>query len=78
MLVLSRFPDERIIIGEDIIVTIVEVRPGGKVRVGIEAPKDVRIDREEVRRAIERERAAGRENDRTDDERPLRRRKGGA
>ena len=76
MLVLSRFPDERILIGDDIVVTIVDVRPGGKVRIGIEAPKDVRIDREEVREAIERERAASRATDPPDDEMPRTQRRG--
>ena len=47
MLVLSRLKDEKIIIGENIVVTIVEVR-GNKVRIGIEAPRDVRVLREEL------------------------------
>lgn len=47
MLVLSRRPDERIRIGEDIFVTVVAVR-GDAVRLGFEAPVEVVIDREEV------------------------------
>ena len=74
MLVLSRFPDEKIVIGDDIVVTIVDIRQGGRVRVGIEAPAHVRVDREEVRRAIEREAAAGRTTMRPGDNPPLRRR----
>lgn len=49
MLVLTRRPGEKIMIGEDIEVTIVWVR-GTQVRLAITAPKDVPVDREEVRR----------------------------
>ena len=48
MLVLSRKPGERILIGDDIVITIVRAT-GGSVRVGIEAPPDVVILREEVK-----------------------------
>lgn len=48
MLVLSRHPGERIMIGEDIVITIVDIR-GDKVRIGIEAPVEVQVDREEIR-----------------------------
>lgn len=48
MLVLSRKKHESIVIGEDIEISIVEVR-GGKVRLGIQAPLDVRIVRDEAR-----------------------------
>ena len=61
MLVLSRGRDEEIVIGEgpaQIVIKIVDVR-GDKVRLGIEAPRAVRVDRREVRDEIERERAAG-------------------
>lgn len=54
MLVLSRQRDETIMIGDAIRVTIVEVR-GDKVRIGIEAPKDVSVHRQEVYDAIKRE-----------------------
>lgn len=47
MLVLSRRVGEQIIIDGDICVTIVEVK-GERVRVGITAPKSVRVDRHEV------------------------------
>lgn len=47
MLVLTRKKGEQIVIGKDIMVTVVEVM-GGKVRLGFEAPKDVRVDRKEV------------------------------
>lgn len=56
MLVLSRRQDERIVIGDQIVITIVEIR-GDKVRVGIEAPRDVPVHRREVYDAIQRHNA---------------------
>jgi carbon storage regulator len=57
MLVLSRKIGQRIIIGDDIIIQINDVDTRtGKVKVGIDAPQGVRVDREEVRIAINRER----------------------
>lgn len=47
MLVLSRKVGEKILIGENIVVTLVEI-DRGKVRIGIEAPKDVPVYREEL------------------------------
>lgn len=47
MLVLSRKKSEKIIIGGNIVITVVETRPHG-VRLGIEAPAEIRIDREEI------------------------------
>jgi len=54
MLVLTRKLDEQIMIGGNIIITIVDIR-GDRVRIGIEAPKDVSVHREEVYMAIQRE-----------------------
>jgi carbon storage regulator len=54
MLVLSRTRDESIIIGDNIVVTVVDVR-GDKVRLGIEAPREVSVHRREVYEAIQRE-----------------------
>lgn len=51
MLVLSRKKDEAIVINSDIVITVVEIR-GDKVRLGIVAPKDVPVHREEVYVAI--------------------------
>ncbi len=51
MLVLSRKRDEQIIIGDSIVITVVEIR-GDKVRLGIEAPMDVPVHRREVYDAI--------------------------
>ena len=58
MLVLSRKKDESIVIADNIVITVVEVR-GDKVRLGIVAPKDVPVHREEVYEAIHGTRAAG-------------------
>ena len=57
MLVLSRCKDESIIIGDDVEVTIVDVR-GDKVRLGITAPKNISVHRREVYEAIQREKNA--------------------
>ena len=57
MLVLSRKKDERIIIGDQITVMVIEIR-GDKVRLGIDAPKEVTVHREEVYEAIRREQQA--------------------
>ncbi len=54
MLVLSRQRDESIIIGDNVVVTIVDVR-GDKVKLGIEAPKEIPVHRQEVYEAIRRE-----------------------
>ena len=54
MLVLSRQKDESIVIGDDVYVTIVDVR-GDKVRLGISAPKSISVHRKEVYEAIQRE-----------------------
>jgi len=54
MLVLSRQKDESIVIGDDIEITIVDVR-GDKVRLGITASKKIPVHRREVYDAIQRE-----------------------
>lgn len=54
MLVLSRQRDETIMIGDDIEITIVDIR-GDKVRLGISAPASVPVHRKEVYDAIKRE-----------------------
>jgi len=56
MLVLSRQKDESIVIGDNVEITIVDVR-GDKVRLGITAPKEVPVHRREVYDAIQREKA---------------------
>jgi carbon storage regulator len=54
MLVLSRQRDETIIIGDDIEITVVDIR-GDKVRLGVSAPKSISVHRKEVYDAIRRE-----------------------
>ncbi len=56
MLVLSRKKQEQIVIDEDILVTVVDIR-GDKVKLGVDAPKDVPVHRQEVHAAIKREEA---------------------
>ena len=56
MLVLSRQKDESIVIGDDVEITIVDVR-GDKVRLGINAPREISVHRKEVYEAIQREKA---------------------
>ena len=53
MLVLSRKKNESIVIAENIVITVVEIR-GDKVRLGIEAPRDIPVHRREVYDAIKR------------------------
>ena len=55
MLVLSRKPGERIVIGPNIELTVVDIR-GNKVRLAVEAPREVSVHRQEVYRRIQGER----------------------
>jgi carbon storage regulator len=59
MLVLSRKKNESIVIDNDITIVVVEIR-GDKVRLGVEAPKEVPVHRREVFDAIRRNEMAGR------------------
>jgi carbon storage regulator len=47
MLILSRRPTESLVIGTDVVITVLAIK-GNQVRLGISAPKDIVIDREEV------------------------------
>lgn len=60
MLVLSRKKDEKIRIGDHITVMVIEMR-GDKVRLGVEAPRDVSVHREEIYEAIKKEAEAAAE-----------------
>jgi carbon storage regulator len=51
VLVLTRRAGESVVIGDDVVVTVIEVR-GDVVRVGIDAPREVKVHREEVYRAV--------------------------
>ncbi|MCD1654880.1 carbon storage regulator CsrA [Treponema zuelzerae] len=57
MLILSRKINEKIMIGDDISVTIIEIR-GDQVKIGVEAPKSVKVFRHEVFEAIKSENQA--------------------
>ena len=57
MLVLSRQRDESIMIGDNIVITVVDIK-GDKVRLGINAPKEVPVHRQEVYEAIQRQNEA--------------------
>lgn len=57
MLVLSRQRDQEIVIGDEIVVTVIEIR-GDKVRLGIKAPKEIPVHRHEVYEMIQRQAAA--------------------
>lgn len=54
MLILSRRPGESLVIGDDVTVTVVAIK-GNQVRIGVNAPKNVRVDREEIRARINNE-----------------------
>lgn len=57
MLVLSRRPGESIMVGNDITITVIEVR-GDQIRIGIDAPREVQVHREEVVRELEAQNTA--------------------
>ncbi|MCL2181069.1 MAG: carbon storage regulator CsrA [Treponema sp.] len=57
MLILSRKIDEKVVIGDDITVSIIEIR-GDQVRIGIDAPKKIKVYRQEVYDAIKSENKA--------------------
>jgi len=57
MLVLSRRPGESLMIGDDVTITVVEIR-GDQIRIGIDAPRSVKVYREEIYRQVVAENAA--------------------
>lgn len=57
MLVLSRREGESVVIGNDIVVTVLEVR-GGQIRLGVDAPRSLQVHREEVFRQVSEENRA--------------------
>lgn len=75
MLVLSRKKNEKIVIGDDVIVTVLEIR-GDQIQLGISAPREVSIHRMEVYESIKRitEEAARSATDSIEELRKLRRR----
>lgn len=65
MLVLSRQRDESIMIGDNVVVTVVDIR-GDKVRLGIQAPQEIPVHRREVYEAIQKENLQAAQLDRKD------------
>ena len=61
MLVLSRKKNESIVIDNDITIVVVEIR-GDKVRLGVDAPKEIPVHRQEVFEAIKRKQQNGQED----------------
>ena len=57
MLIITRRPGEKIMIGDDIVIEVIEVS-GSSVRIGIAAPKSVPVYREEIWSAVKEENAA--------------------
>jgi carbon storage regulator len=58
MLVLTRKAGEQIVIGQDIVISVLDVR-GDRIRIGISAPPDVPVNREEVHQRIQNEQVPG-------------------
>jgi len=61
MLILSRKVNEKVMIGDDISISIIEVR-GDQVRIGVDAPRNVKVYRQEVYDAIKAENKAASES----------------
>lgn len=57
MLVLTRRPGESIVVGENIVVTVIEIK-GGQVRIGIDAPREIDVYREEIYEQVRQENLA--------------------
>lgn len=59
MLVLSRKKGESVVIADNIVIRVLEIRPGGQVQIGIEAPRDIPVHRMEVWEQLQADRQAG-------------------
>jgi carbon storage regulator CsrA len=69
MLILTRRVGESVVIGTEVTVTVLRVK-GNQVRLGVDAPKSVSVQREEIFHRIQREGGAGQESDFNNDEEP--------
>ncbi len=66
MLILTRRVDETLIIGDDVHITVIDVK-GNQVRIGINAPKNVSVHREEIYERIQQEKSPSDDSDNTAD-----------
>ncbi|KAA0874691.1 carbon storage regulator CsrA [Nitrincola tapanii] len=62
MLILTRRVGETLMVGDDVTVTVLGVK-GNQVRIGVNAPKDVSVHREEIYQRIQREKVEGQEKE---------------
>ncbi|MAY42613.1 MULTISPECIES: carbon storage regulator CsrA [unclassified Neptuniibacter] len=62
MLILTRRPGETLMVGDDVTVTVLGVK-GNQVRIGVNAPKDINVHREEIYQRIKKEKAKEHNND---------------
>jgi carbon storage regulator len=62
MLIITRRPGEKIMLGDDTVIEVIEVR-GSSVRIGIDAPRSLPVYREEIWRSVKEENAAAAQAD---------------
>ena len=60
MLILTRKPGETIMIGDDVMVTVLEAK-GNQIRLGVSAPKEIAVHREEIYEQIQRDKQGNQE-----------------